>query len=174
MVALLLSLLATPVPPGALLDRPGDAAVVARAEPAAEPWRAVGEYAGALAAFTAFNGAASLLLSNAHVNVAPGGNVSVGGAVPSLAGAGVLIALSPLAGAITSWVIGKGSDDWDPSLGWATLGAYGSSLAALGIGYALAAGNVSRDSATAADAALYLAVPLGTVLVQNATKSPRK
>ena len=88
-------------------------------------------------------------------------------------GAGACFVLSPLAAALTSWLIGKGSDEWDPSLGWATLGAYGTSLAAVGAGLGLAAMNVDRGAAVAANTALYLAVPLGTVLVQNATKSPR-
>ena len=70
-------------------------------------------------------------------------------------------------------IIGNGSDAWDPSLGWASLGAYGTSLVAVGAGLGLAAANVDRGAATAANAALYLAVPLGTVLLQNVTKSPR-
>ena len=71
-----------------------------------------------------------------------------------------------------SWLIGKGSDSWDPSLGWTSLGAYGSSLLAVGAGVGLAAANVDRGTATGANAALYLAVPLATVLLENATKSP--
>ena len=70
-------------------------------------------------------------------------------------------------------MVGNGSDVWEPSLGWASLGAYGSSLLAIGGGYLLAGADVSRDTAVAANAALYLAVPLATVLVQNATKSER-
>ena len=68
--------------------------------------------------------------------------------------------------------MGKTSDEWKPSFGWPLLGAYGSSLLAVGAGLGLAAADVNRDAATAANAALYLAVPLATVLVQNATKEP--
>lgn len=174
MHAVLLALaLAAPVPRAALLDEAPSPVMVARAERPSEPWRGVAEYAGALAAFTLFNAGGSALLSNAHLTVAPGGSVSLDGAQGSLAAAGALFVLSPLAGALASWLIGKGSDSWDPSLGWATLGGYGTSLLAVGAGFGLAAANVDRGTAVAANTALYLAVPLGTVLLQNATKSPR-
>jgi hypothetical protein len=162
-----------PAPREALLDDAPTQAVIARAERRSEPLRGVAEYVGALAAFTLMNAAGSLLLSDSRVTVARGGNVSLNGSEAQLAGAGACIALSPLAAALTSWLIGKGSDDWDPSLGWATLGAYGSSLVAVGAGVGFASMNVDRGTAVAANAALYLAVPLGTVLLQNATKSPR-
>src|SRR5438128_8372974 len=165
-------LLAVPVPRAALLDEQPAAATVARAERRSEPLRGVAEYVAGLAAFTLVNAAGSALLSNAHVTVARGGHVSFDGSEASLAGAGACFALSPLALALTTWLIGKGSDSWDPSLGWTSLGAYGSSLLAVGAGVGLAAANVDRGTATGANAALYLAVPLATVLLENATKSP--
>ena len=168
---LLLLLLAAPVPRAALLDQAPDAAIVARAERPSEPLRGVAEYVGALAAFTVLNAGGSALLSDARVTVAKG-SVSVDG-TSSLVGAGACFALSPLAAALTSYFIGKGSDSWDPSLGWATLGAYGTSLLAVGAGVGMAAANDDRGTAIAANAALYLAVPLGAVMLQNATKSPR-
>jgi len=173
LAVLLAASLAAPVPRAALLDEAPASFLVARAERPSEPLRSVAEYAGALAAFTLFNAAGSALLSNGHVTVARGGSVSLDGSQGSLAAAGACFVLSPLAGAIASWLIGKGSDSWDPSLGWATLGGYGTSLLAVGAGLGLAAANVDRGTATAANTALYLAVPLGTVLLQNATKSPR-
>ena len=162
-----------PAPREALLYEVPEQTVIARAERRSEPVRGLVEYAGALAAFTAVNLAGSMLLSDARISVDRGGNVSLNGSQATLAGAGVCFALSPLAGAVTSWLIGKGSDDWDPSLGWATLGAYGTSLLAVGAGSGLAAMNVDRGAAVAANTAFYLAVPLGTVLLQNATKTPR-
>jgi len=91
----------------------------------------------------------------------------------SLAGAGVCFALAPFASALASWFIGKGSDVWDPSLGGALVGAYGTSALALGAGVGLAAANMDRGTAQVADTLLYLSVPLGTVLLQNALSSPR-
>jgi hypothetical protein len=171
--ALLALLVAVPVPRAALLDEAPASVTVARAERRSEPLRGVAEYVGALAAFTLLNAAGSALLSDSRITVAKGGGVSFNGSEASLAGAGVCFVLSPLAGALTSWIIGNGSDDWSPSLGWATVGAYGSSLVAVGAGVGLAAANVDRGAAVAANAALYLAVPLATVLLQNATKSPQ-
>ena len=162
-----------PAPRQALLDDAPTQAVVARARPRGEPLRGVAEYFGSLAAFTLLNAGGSALLSNASVTVHRGGGVSLNGSEASLAGAGACFVLSPLAAALTSYFIGRGSDDWDPSLGWATLGAYGTSLVAIGAGLGLASADVDRGAATVANAALYLAVPLGTVLLQNATKSPR-
>lgn len=169
---LVAAVLAAPVPRAALLDEAPASVTVARAERRSEPVRGVVEYAASLAAFTLVNAAGSALLSSAHVTVSKGGSVSLDGSQASLAGAGVCFALSPFAAALTSWLVGKGSDEWDPSLGWASLGAYGTSLIAVGAGVGLAAANVDRGAAVAANAALYLAVPLGTVLLQNATKSP--
>jgi hypothetical protein len=173
MLAAALSLLALAVPREALYDDAPAQMVVARARPAGEPLRGVAEYAGALAAFTLVNAGGSALLSDARFNVTKGGDVSSSGSA-ALVGAGACFVLSPLAAALTSWLIGKGSDTYDPSLGWATLGAYGSSLLAVGTGVGLAAMNLDRGPAIAANTALYLAVPLGTVLVQNATKSERR
>ena len=162
-----------PAPREALLyDAPAQA-TVARAQPRGEPVRSVAEYVASLAAFTLVNAAGSALLSDARVTVAKGGAVSLNGSEAALAGAGACFVLSPLVAAVTSWMIGRGSDDWDPSLGWASLGAYGTSLVAVGAGLGLAAMDVDRGAAIAANTALYLAVPLGTVLLQNATKSPR-
>jgi hypothetical protein len=173
MLALLLACgLATAVPPAALLDSRPDTVVVARARPAAEPWRMAGEYLGALAAFTALNAAGSAFLSGASVQVAQGGRTSVHSAA-SLAAGGTCIALSPLASALASWLIGKGSDAWDPSLGGAVLGAYGTSAVAVGAGLGLAAANLDRGAAKVANALLYLAVPAGTVLAQDAFKTER-
>ncbi len=162
-----------PVPREALFDEAPAQATVARARPQGEPVRGVVEYVAALAAFTLANAAGSALLSDAHVTVAKGGNVSLDGSTPALVGAGACFVLSPLAAAVTSWAIGNGSETWDPSLSWATAGAYGTSLLAIGAGLGLAAMNLDRGAATVADGALYLAVPLGTVLLQNATKTPR-
>jgi hypothetical protein len=162
-----------PVPREALYTEAPTQTIVARAQPPGEPVRGVVEYVAALAAFTLVNAGGSMLLSDARITVAQGGSVSLNGSEPSLAGAGACFLLSPLAAAVTSWMIGKGSDDWSPSLGWATLGAYGTSAVALGAGLGLAAMNVDRGTAIAANTALYLAVPLGTVLLQNATKTPR-
>jgi len=164
--------LAVPVPRAALLDSRADAEVVARASPRSEPLRGAVEYLGALAAFTALNAGGSALLSGGRFHVAQGGDTTVNSA-GSLAGAGVFFALSPLAAALTSYLIGKGSDTWDPSLGGALLGAYGTSALALGAGMGLAAANLDRTAAQAANTVLYLAVPLGTVLLQNAAASPR-
>jgi len=171
LVPLLACALATAVPPAALLDSRPDAVVVARARPAAEPWRMAGEYLGALAAFTALNAAGSAFLSGASVQVAQGRTTvhSAG----SLAAGGTSIALSPLASALASWLIGKGSEAWDPSLGGAVLGAYGTSAVAVGAGLGLAAANLDRGAAKVANALLYLAVPAGTVLAQDAFKTER-
>jgi hypothetical protein len=171
LVPLLAGALATAVPPSALLDSRPDAVVVARARPAGEPWRMAGEYLGALAAFTALNAAGSAFLSGASVQVA-GGRTTVHSAGSIAAGA-TCIALSPLASALASWLIGNGSDAWDPSLGGAVLGAYGTSAVAVGAGLGLAAVNLDRGAAKVANALLYLAVPAGTVLAQGAFKTER-
>jgi hypothetical protein len=177
MLALLLSAaLAAPLPAAprqALLDEAPSSVTVARGQPRGEPLRGVAEYFASLAAFTLVNAGGSALLSNSRVSVSKGGQASLNGSEGALIGAGACFVLSPLAAALTSWMVGRGSDSWDPSLGWASLGAYGTSLAAVGAGLGLAAANVGRDTALAANTALYLAVPLGTVLLQNATKSPR-
>jgi hypothetical protein len=166
-------LLALAVPRQALYDDAPTQITVARAQPPGEPLRGLAEYAGALAAFTLMNAGGSAVLSDARFNVTKGGDVSSNG-TGALVTAGACFVLSPLAAAVTSWLIGNGSDTYHPSLGWATLGAYGSSLVAVGAGLGLAAMNVDRGAAVAANTALYLAVPLGTVLVQNATKAPRQ
>ncbi|MCA1826385.1 MAG: hypothetical protein ABR567_03325 [Myxococcales bacterium] len=163
-----------PAPREALLDDAPTQVAIARARPQGEPLRGVAEYFASLAAFTLVNAGGSAMLSNGHVTVSKGGNVSLDGSQASLAAAGTCFVLSPLAAALTSWLVGKGSDSWDPSLGWTTLGAYGTSLAAVGAGLGLAAMNVDRGAAVAANTAFYLAIPLGTVLVQNATKSPNQ
>ncbi|HET7787223.1 MAG TPA: hypothetical protein VFL36_14725 [Myxococcales bacterium] len=173
MLALLLACrLAAAVPPAALLDSRPDAVVVARAQPPGEPLRMAGEYLGALAAFTALNAGGSAFLSGARVHVAQGGQTTVN-SPGSLGAAGACFALSPLASALASWLIGKGSDAWDPSLGGAVLGAYGTSAVAVGAGFGLAAANLDRGAAQVANTLLYLAVPAGTVLVQNALKTQR-
>ena len=173
MLVLLLVAAAT-LPREALFDDAPTQTIVARGERSSEPVRGVAEYIASLATFTAANAAGSALLSDARVTVSKGGQVSLNGSQAALIGAGACFVLSPLVAAVTSWAIGKGSDDWSPSLGWASLGAYGTSALALGAGYGLAAANVDRGTAVAANAALYLAVPLGTVLLQNMTKSPRQ
>lgn len=171
-VLLLACSLSAAVPPAALLDSRPDAVVVARARPPGEPLRIAAEYLGALAAFTALNAGGSAFLSGARVHVAQGGQTSVesGG---SLAAAGACFVLSPLASALASWFIGKGSDAWEPSLGGAVLGAYGTSAVAVGAGLGLAAAHLDRDAARVANTLLYLAVPAGTVLVQNALRAER-
>lgn len=172
-VLLLACTLAAAAPPAALLDSRPDAVVVSRATPPGEPLRMAGEYLGALAAFTAVNAAGSAFLSGARVHHDVQGQTSVasGG---SLAAAGTCFVLSPLASALASWLIGKGSDRYDPSLGGAVLGAYGTSALAIGAGLGLAAANLDRDAAKAANLLLYLAVPAGAVLVQNALKTERR
>jgi hypothetical protein len=172
LVVLLACSLSTAVPRAALLDSPPDAVTMARGKPAGEPLRIAGEYLGALAAFTALNAAGSAFLSGARVHVAQGGQTTVD-STGSLAAAGTCFVLSPLASALASWFIGKGSDAWDPSLGGAVLGAYGTSALAVGAGFGLAAANLDRDAAKVANVLLYLAVPAGTVLVQNALKTER-
>jgi hypothetical protein len=172
MLALVLASLATAVPPAALFDSRPDSLVVARARPPAEPLRMAGEYVGALAAFTAVNAAGAAFLSGARFHHAQGGPTSLD-SPGSLAAAGTCFVLSPLASALASWFIGKGSDAYDPSLGGAVLGAYGTSALAVGAGLGLAAANLDRDAAKVANVLLYLAVPAGTVLVQNALKTER-
>lgn len=170
---LLAAALGAPVPRAALMDERPAQITVARAERRSEPVRGVVEYVAGLAAFTLANAAGSALLSEGHVTVARGGAVSVDGSKPALAGAGACFLLSPLVAAMTSWMIGNGSDAWEPSLGLTTGAAYASSAVAVGAGLGLAALNVDRGAAVAANTALYLAVPLATVLIENATKSPR-
>ena len=130
------------------------------------------EYAVALAAFTAVNLAGVVLANQATVRVARG-NVSVEGSKEALVAGAAAFALSPFAGALGSYLVGRGSDHWRPKLGWATLGGYGVATLALAGGYGIATTDVNRDTARALNGALYLAVPLGSVLLQNATKSPR-
>lgn len=175
MLALLCAALtAVPAPREAVLYQTADGITVQRAQPerGSEPVRGVVEYVVSLASFTLVNAAGSALLSGARVHVAHGSASIDGGAAP-LVGAGACFALSPLAAALGSWAVGKGSDAWNPSLGYASLGAYGTSLLALGAGFGMALADVDHDTAVAANSALYLAVPLGTVLLQNATRSPR-
>jgi hypothetical protein len=57
-------------------------------------------------------------------------------------------------------------------LGWAAAGAYGSEALAIGAGLGLGALRVNRSAGIAVNTLLYLGVPLGTVLVQNATARP--
>jgi hypothetical protein len=172
MFALLLAVLAVPVPRAALLTDAADAAIVARAEPKGEPLRGLAEYGAALAAFTLVNAAGVGFLSSGTVNVNQKGSVSLSGAAGSLAGAGICFALSPLAAALASWAVGKTSDTWDSPLGWTAAGAYGSAAIAVGTGLGLSAIGVNRGFGIAANTLLYLAVPLGTVLVQNGEKRP--
>ena len=171
MPLLLLALLASGAPPAALYQSTPDAVTVARAEPPHEYARAAVEYGAALAAFTGVNALGSALLSQGHVTVAAG-HAAYDGSTAALGGAVACFALSPFVAALTSWIVGNGSESYEPHLGWATLGAYGASAVAIGAGYGLARAEVSRDAAVAASTALYLAVPLGAVLLQNATKTP--
>jgi hypothetical protein len=173
MPALLLACtLAAAVPPAALADSRADAAIVARGTPPGEPLRVAGEYLGALAAFTAVNAGGAAFLSGARFHHPQGGPTSVDSPGLLAAGAACFV-LSPLASALASWLIGKGSDAWEPSLGGAVLGAYGTSAVAVGAGLGLAAANLDRDAAKLANALLYLAVPAGTVLAQNALRTER-
>jgi hypothetical protein len=173
MLLLCLALLAEPVPSGAIVTTPTDAAMVARARPTSEPLRALVEYGSALAAMTLVNAGGVASLNGARVTVSQQGSVSLNGSGGSMAAAGACFLLSPLAAALSSWAVGKTSPQWDPSLGWAAVGAYGSSAIAIGAGMGLSAMGVGHDAAVFANTALYLGVPLGTVLVQNATKTPR-
>lgn len=165
-------LLAVAVPRGALVDQAPDAAVVSRGERPSEPMRGVAEYLGALAAFSLFNAGGSALLSDARLVVGHHTwSVDNAGAV---VGAGACFVLSPFAAALASYLIGRGSDAYQPSLGWAAVGAYGTSVVAVSAGLGLAVADVDRTAAVAVDTALYLAIPLGAVLLQNATKTPRQ
>lgn len=173
MLALFLAAaLAVPVPRGALLDEAPAAAVVARGERSSEPLRGVAEYFGALAAFSALNaGAVALAVNESHFTI-DNSRVSVDASPAAVVAVASCIVLSPLAAALTSWLIGKGSDQWDPSLGWAAAGAYGSTVLAAGAGAGLVYAGADQTTGIIAGTALYLAIPLGTVLLQNATKSP--
>lgn len=171
-VLLLACTLAAAAPPAALVDSRPDAVVVSRASSPGEPLRIAAEYLGALAAFTAVNAAGSAFLSGARVDHPVAGQTSVQSPA-SLAAAGTCFVLSPLASALASWLIGKGSDAWNPSLGGAVLGAYGTSAVAVGAGLGLAAANLDRDAARVANVLLYLSVPAGTVLLQNALRTER-
>jgi hypothetical protein len=172
MLTLLLALVAVPVPRAALLTDQTDAAIVARAQPHGEPLRGLAEYGAALASYTLVNAAGVGFLGAGTVDVSQTGSVSLGGAAGGLAGAAICFALAPLASAIGSWAVGKTSDTWSPSLGWATAGAYGSEAIAIGTGLGLGALRVNRSVGIAANTLLYLGVPLGTVLVQNAMARP--
>ena len=172
MLVLLLALLAAPVPRAALLTSQSDAALVARAEPHGEPLRALGEYGAALASYSLVNAAGVGFLGSGTIEVSQTGSVSLSGAAGGLAGAAICFALAPLASALGSWAVGKNSDTWSPSLGWATAGAYASEAVAIGTGLGLGALRVNRSVGIAANTLLYLGVPLGTVLVQNATARP--
>lgn len=160
-------------PRAALLQQAPESATVARAAAPHEYGRGLAEYLVSLAAFTAVNAAGSALLSQTHVTISQG-HATFDGSTGAAVGAGACFVLSPLVAALGSWLVGKGSDAWDPSLGYATLGAYGTSLLAVAGGFGLAVANVDHDTAVAANAALYLAVPLGAVLLQNATRSERE
>lgn len=172
MLALALTLVAAPLPRAALFDDALDRAAVARARPPSEPLREVAEYAAALGAFTAVNAAGVAFVSSGTIRANQTGSVSLSGATGALTGAAICFALSPLASAIGSWAVGKTSDHYDSPLGAAVLGAYGSSAVAIGAGLGLSAAGINRTAGIAVNTALYLAVPLGTVLVQNAFKDP--
>src|SRR4051794_16239099 len=120
MLAIAVALLAVPVPRAALFTERAEAAVVARGQPKGEPLRGLLEYGAALAAFTVVNAAGAAIASSGTIDVSQSGHVSVSGATGPLAGAAICFALSPLASALGSWAVGKTSDAWDPSLGWAT------------------------------------------------------
>lgn len=172
MPLLLLALLAAGAPPQALFQSTPDAVTVARAEPPHEYARDAAGYGASLAAFTGVNLIGAALLSQGHVTVG-NGHAAFDGSTAALGGAVGCFALSPFVAALTSWIVGNGSDAYDPHLGYSALGAYAMSALALGAGYGMASADVSRDTAIAANTALYLAVPLGAVLLQNATKTPR-
>lgn len=172
MLALALTLVAAPLPRAALYDDALDRAAVARAQPPSEPLRMAAEYGAALAAFTAVNAGGVAFLSSGTIRANQTGSVSLSGATFALTGAAICFALSPLASAIGSWAVGKTSDHYDSPLGAARLGAYGSAAVAIGAGLGLSALGINRTAGIAVNTALYLAVPLGTVLVQNAFKEP--
>jgi hypothetical protein len=172
MLALLVAVLAVPVPRAALLTEAADVAIVARGEPRGEPIRALAEYGTALAAMTLVNAVGVAFLGSGTINVNQGGSVSLGGAGGALASAGICFALSPLAAALGSWAVGKTSDSWSSPLGAATAGAYGTAALAVAAGFGMGAAGVNRNVGIAANTLLYLAVPLGAVLLQNAEKTP--
>lgn len=158
-------------PVQALIDTPAQSITVSRAQPGGEPGRALAGYGVSLGAFSALNLAGVLLLSSSRIAVSKG-SVSLQGSGPALGAAAGCFLLSPLAAALGSYLVGKGSDDWQPGLGAAALGAYGTSALAVGAGLGLSAAGVDRGAAVAANTALYFAVPLGTVLLQNVLKAP--
>jgi hypothetical protein len=174
MLALLAALLAAPAPPSALSSDPVDRAVVARGEARSEKWRGVAEYFSALAAFTAVNAGGVAFVSSGAVQVSQSGQVSMSGATGALTGASLCFALAPLASAIGSWAVGKTSDTWNEPFGAAVLGAYGSAALAVGTGVGLGALGINRSAGIAVNSALYLTVPLGTVLAQNAFRTPKE
>ena len=147
-------------------------AVAAVRRPRPEPSRAVVEYLVSTAVFSAMNATGALLLDKSSVHVASGGGVSLAGSKTSLVAAGSLFALSPFGAALSSYLVGRGSDDWRPGLLSPTLGAYGMSALAIAAGLGIATTNVDRNTAIALNGALYLSVPLGAVLLQNAMKDP--
>ena len=143
-----------------------------RGPPPGEPLRAGVEYAAALAAFSAVNAGGVALLSSSPIHVSRTGNVDA--PVGSLVAAGTCLAISPFVAALGSYLVGRGSDRWDPSLGWASVGAYGTALVAVGAGLGMAAADVDRTAAGVVDGVLYFAVPLGAVLLQNATRTAKE
>lgn len=162
-----------PAPLRALAVLPDEGlAVAAATHPRAEPSRAVVEYLVSTAVFSAMNTAGALLLDKSSVHVASGGGVSLSGSKTPLIVAGSLFALSPFGAALSSYLVGRGSDDWRPGLLSPTLGAYGMSAVAVAAGLGIASTNVDRNTAIALNGALYLSVPLAAVLLQNAMKDP--
>jgi hypothetical protein len=163
-----------PAPLRALAVLPDESfAVSAASRPAGEPTRAVFEYLVSTIVFSGMNAAGAALLSHSSLHVSNTGGVSLAGNRNSLIAAGSLFVLSPFGAALSSYLVGRGSDTWKPGLLSPTLGAYGMSAVAVAAGLGIATTNVDRNTAIALNGALYLSVPLAAVLLQNATKDPR-
>jgi hypothetical protein len=148
-------------------------AVTAARSPAGEPTRAVAEYLVSTLVFSGMNAAGGALLSHGSLHVSNTGAVSLAGNRNSVIAAGSLFVLSPFGAALSSYLVGRGSDTWKPGLLSPTLGAYGMSAVAVAAGLGIATTNVDRNTAIALNGALFLSVPLAAVLLQNATKDPR-
>jgi hypothetical protein len=148
-------------------------AVAVASGPAREPTRAVVEFLVSTVVFSAMNAAGAALLDRGSVHVSSTGGVSLAGSRSSVIAAGSLFVLSPFGAALSSFLVGRGSDSWKPGLLSPTLGAYGMSAVAIATGLGIAKTNVDRNTAIALNGALFLSVPLAAVLLQNATKDPR-
>jgi hypothetical protein len=135
--------------------------------------RALAEFAVSTLVFTAMNAGGVALFERSTFHVRAGGGVDVGNSQNTLIAAGSLFVLAPFAAALSSYLVGRGSDRYRPGLLSPTLGAYGMSTLAVGAGVGLAFSSVDRDTVRVLNGALFLSVPLAAVLLQNALKDER-